>query len=81
MTNLIKISIVVLVFLVTLPSAHAQSCSSKKSCAKMKSCKEAAYYLNVCGHKERDRDNDGIPCEKLCGKSMKQYKERLAAGK
>ncbi|WP_394708715.1 excalibur calcium-binding domain-containing protein [uncultured Cohaesibacter sp.] len=62
-------------------TVYAQSCTPKKTCSQMKSCKEATYFLKVCGHKARDRDRDGIPCEKLCGKTMKQYKERLAAGK
>jgi hypothetical protein len=34
----------------------------------MTSCKEAKFYLEECGLKKLDRDKDGIPCEKLCGK-------------
>jgi hypothetical protein len=41
-------------------------CGSKRYCSQMTSCKEAKYYLNVCGLKKLDRDRDGIPCEKLC---------------
>jgi hypothetical protein len=28
----------------------------------------------------RDGDNDGIPCENLCGKTLKQMNDRLEAG-
>ena len=41
-------------------------CEHKHKCSQMKSCKEAYFYLEVCGVKKLDRDNDGIPCEKLC---------------
>ncbi len=58
--------------------AWAQSCDHKPTCTRMNSCAEADYYFRVCGHVERDGDNDGIPCEELCGKTMKQYSERLA---
>jgi hypothetical protein len=36
-------------------------------CPQIASCAEARYKLQVCGHAERDADNDGIPCEALCG--------------
>jgi len=42
----------------------------------MSSCAEADYYFRQCGHTERDGDNDGIPCEKLCGETREQYLER-----
>ena len=42
-------------------------CSMRKSCTEMSSCREARYYYEVCGHSERDGDNDGIPCENICG--------------
>ncbi|WP_316861500.1 excalibur calcium-binding domain-containing protein [uncultured Cohaesibacter sp.] len=81
MAQLIKM--LLLAFLFTLPFevAMAQSCARQKTCSQMKSCKEATYYFKVCGHSRRDGDNDGIPCEKLCGKTMSQYKKRLAAGR
>ena len=41
-------------------------CEHKYKCSQMKSCKEAYFYLEVCRVKKLDRDNDGIPCEKLC---------------
>ena len=43
-------------------------CGSKRTCKQMSSCAEARHYLNVCGLDRLDRDNDGIPCESLCGK-------------
>lgn len=43
-------------------------CGTKKYCKEMKSCKEAMFFLNECKLKKLDKDKDGIPCEKLCGK-------------
>ncbi len=43
------------------------SCGSKKTCGQMNSCAEARFYLNQCGLRRLDRDNDGIPCESICG--------------
>jgi len=41
----------------------------------MKSCKEAKYYLKLCGkYAKMDGDKDGIPCEKQwCQSSKKRY--------
>lgn len=50
--------------------AAAYDCS-KKTCRKIKSCKEACYKLKVCGQKIRDGDNDGIPCENLCSRKCR----------
>ena len=33
----------------------------------MSSCEEAVYQLNKCDFKQLDSDNDGIPCEIICG--------------
>lgn len=41
------------------------------TCKQIKTCAEAHYKLSVCGHSDRDRDNDGIPCEDLCGKGSR----------
>ncbi len=46
----------------------------------MRSCAEADFYFRQCGHGARDGDNDGIPCEALCGDTMALYLERRAAG-
>jgi Excalibur calcium-binding domain len=50
------------------------------TCPKIKTCAEARYKLEVCGHRERDADNDGIPCEDLCGKTKEVYNARSAVG-
>ncbi len=51
----------------------------KLKCRQMSSCAEASYKLEVCGHQKRDRDRDGIPCEKLCGKTRSVYEQRVRA--
>jgi endonuclease YncB( thermonuclease family) len=56
---------------VVSPAKEAESmdqskCRIKKTCPQMSSCEEAKFYLTVCGHKARDRDKDGIPCENVC---------------
>ncbi|MGH1418098.1 MAG: excalibur calcium-binding domain-containing protein [Hyphomicrobiaceae bacterium] len=45
----------------------------------MSQCAEASFKLEVCGHAARDRDRDGIPCEKLCGKTRAVYQARVRA--
>lgn len=42
--------------------AMAQSCSSFSNCAQ-------AVQSWKSGNSKLDRDGDGIPCEKLCGKN------------
>ena len=41
---------------------------SRTTCKQIRSCEEACYKLLVCGHTQRDGDNDGIPCENLCSR-------------
>jgi endonuclease YncB( thermonuclease family) len=54
--------------LLAIPSSETFSCEGKNAyCKSMKSCAEAMFYLKKCGAAKLDRDNDGIPCEKLCG--------------
>lgn len=44
------------------------SCNIQKTkCSQMRSCAEAKFYYHTCGVARLDRDNDGIPCEKICG--------------
>lgn len=43
----------------------------------MSSCAEAHHHLTVCGETERDADNDGIPCENVCGKTLEEYRRLL----
>jgi len=52
-----------------------QQCKKKIYCSQMKSCKEAKYYLKLCGkYAKMDGDKDGIPCEKQwCHNSKKRY--------
>ncbi|MGL5402394.1 MAG: excalibur calcium-binding domain-containing protein, partial [Acinetobacter sp.] len=46
----------------------AFSCSGlPRYCTGMSSCAQAKFALNKCGRKKLDRDNDGIPCENVCG--------------
>src|SRR5690349_15427608 len=48
-------------------------------CTQITSCAEARYKLLVCGHSARDADNDGIPCENLCGDDRESYEARSLA--
>lgn len=34
------------------------------ACPKLKSCEEAFFKLKICKQRVRDRDRDGMPCEK-----------------
>ena len=43
----------------------------------MSSCAEAHHKFSVCNHSKRDADNDGIPCEKICGEDMATYLARV----
>ncbi|MBN2780201.1 MAG: excalibur calcium-binding domain-containing protein [Alphaproteobacteria bacterium] len=54
--------------------------NSKKYCSKIKSCSEAYYYYKQCGQTQKDRDNDGIPCENVCGKTIQEMKFKLNRG-
>lgn len=38
----------------------------KRLCKDMTTCEEARFYLGTCGLARLDRDQDGVPCEKLC---------------
>ncbi|MCA2008867.1 excalibur calcium-binding domain-containing protein [Tritonibacter mobilis] len=46
-----------------------QSYSCGKTCGQVRSCKEAVYQWCICGYSRADGDNDGVPCEKVCGQS------------
>ncbi|WP_439257105.1 excalibur calcium-binding domain-containing protein [Lonepinella sp. BR2271] len=54
--------------------AHAESScdDGKRTCKDMDSCADARYHLEQCGMGKLDRDNDGVPCESLCGKGKKK---------
>lgn len=51
----------------------------KNYCKDMRACSEAYYYFTTCGQTDFDRDNDGIPCESLCGKTIAEMKARIGA--
>ncbi len=38
-----------------------------KPCSQMVSCQEAQYYYSQCGQTNLDDNNNGIPCENVCG--------------
>lgn len=38
-----------------------------RKCSEMSSCEEAEFALEHCGRAKLDRDDDGIPCENVCG--------------
>ncbi|ATW33110.1 thermonuclease family protein [Candidatus Williamhamiltonella defendens] len=42
------------------------TCGAKRTCSQMTSCEEARFYLQQCGLSALDRNQDGVPCEKLC---------------
>lgn len=73
--------VLAVLILLTWPAAgaQAQACFTKY-CTQMSSCAEADYHFRQCGEGERDADNDGIPCENICGDSMDIYLQRRAAG-
>ena len=48
--------------------SSGMSCGGKRYCKEMNSCAEACFYLNQCGVGRLDRDQDGIPCESICGR-------------
>ncbi|SEH07248.1 ricin-type beta-trefoil lectin domain protein [Candidatus Venteria ishoeyi] len=43
------------------------NCPAEKQCTQMTSCEEAKFHFSNCGNSKLDRDNDGIPCESICG--------------
>lgn len=65
-----------LLLLLSVLPVSAQSCNREPKCTAMRSCAEADFYFRQCGHYKRDGDNDGIPCEELCGKTMADYEDR-----
>ena len=48
------------------PPSGEFSCSQRKTCKQMLSCKEAFYQLNSCHNTALDGNRDGIPCNSLC---------------
>ena len=57
--------VVSFIFLNAGYNKNPQKCKKKIYCSQMKSCKEAKYYIKLCGkYAKMDGDRDGIPCEK-----------------
>lgn len=59
---------------------QAQDCSIEPLCTQMSGCAEADIYFRQCGHHRRDADDDGIPCETLCGDTFDLYLQRRSVG-
>jgi hypothetical protein len=59
--------------------APVSVCGSKHVCKDMSTCAEAVYYSTQCGLSDLDRDNDGVPCETICGADIPTMKLRIAA--
>ncbi len=51
--------------------------SCGKTCGRVSSCEEAVYQWCVCNYQRADGDNDGVPCEKLCGQSTAANRSRV----
>lgn len=43
------------------------SCARRPYCTQISTCDEAYFYMNQCGLSRLDGDNDGVPCERVCG--------------
>jgi hypothetical protein len=48
-------------------SASGFACRGKVHCSQMVTCEEAEFYLRNCPGTKMDGDNDGKPCEDMCG--------------
>ena len=74
-------STLVLIFFVCLTASpvvsDAGACGDKRLCGDMATCAEAHHYLPACNVQSLDRDNDGVPCETICGKSLSTMQSRL----
>lgn len=81
MKTLSKLTILLFGSIATVGFAKDYDCDNKY-CKDMSSCDEAYYQLKVCGFGNLDRDDDGVPCEKICGKGgvrqSKQSKQTIA---
>jgi hypothetical protein len=51
--------------------SQSWSCTPRKLCTQIASCDEARWYLQNCAWGPKlDADNDGSPCERLCGNAQ-----------
>ncbi|KGQ48585.1 MULTISPECIES: excalibur calcium-binding domain-containing protein [Pasteurellaceae] len=68
MSKFIKYTLFIcLAFVSAVFAKEPFQCEGKRTCKQMDSCAEARFYLTQCGRDSLDRDNDGIPCESICG--------------
>jgi hypothetical protein len=61
----------------SVASAQTPICGLKRYCGEMRTCAEAYHYFSQCGLRRLDADNDGIPCETICGKTHAVMNERI----
>ncbi|MDY2946362.1 excalibur calcium-binding domain-containing protein [Mannheimia varigena] len=66
------VAIFSLSFVAAVYAKEKFQCEGKRTCSQMGSCEEARFYLTQCGLQSLDRDNDGIPCESICGGKKKR---------
>lgn len=59
-------------FVVAVYAKEKFQCEGKRTCSQLESCEEARFYLTQCGVSSLDRDNDGVPCESICGGKKKK---------
>ncbi len=79
MRGLLNLAVICVACGCAASEARAYDCT-EKYCTRMESCAEAHHHFAVCGEGERDADNDGIPCENVCGKTLEEYQRLRGAG-
>ncbi len=70
-----------LMFLIMIAEPAAAACGGKRYCRQMRTCAEARYHFEVCGLRRLDGDHDGIPCERLCGRTRAAYEHNSRASR
>jgi hypothetical protein len=58
------------------PPASGFACGAKRYCTQMTSCAEAMFHFQVCGLRRLDGDQDGVPCERVCGQGYRSTRRR-----
>jgi hypothetical protein len=63
------------------PLNKANFCATPRDCPAITTCGEAYYRYTTCGEVDRDGGvagkHNGIPCEKLCGKTALEMAEKI----
>ena len=62
-----------------LPFDTASRYSCGKTCGRVRSCEEAVYQWCACNYRRADGDNDGVPCEKLCGQGTASNRAKVSS--